>query len=229
MKIIFTAEDKKLGASLFKKVHSLVADGGDYPIMDAKDFGIHFSAKEVAFLKKILNFQPVDFGLGNEFFGIGHVRRHLLVKIENQEYEFDGKVKIIKPQFLPANVFEKFVEMNRAMETDIARRLNVYSGYRSPAYQALTFFHVLHSNSWNLEKTLKRVALSGCSEHGNIKKQGVDFAPVEGIASLNDFDKTSEYKWMLKKARRFGFYLSYPKNNKKGIDYEPWHWHFEEN
>ena len=37
------------------------------------------------------------------------------------------------------------------------------------------------------------------------------------------------FKWLEKNASQFGFYLSYPKNNIKGIKYEPWHWSYLEN
>ena len=42
---------------------------------------------------------------------------------------------------------------------------------------------------------------------------------------LNGFDKTPAYTWMLANAYRYGFVLSYPKNNAYYI-FEPWHWRF---
>ena len=42
---------------------------------------------------------------------------------------------------------------------------------------------------------------------------------------LDGFDNTKAYTWMLQNAYRYGFELSYPKNNGYYV-YEPWHWRF---
>lgn len=40
------------------------------------------------------------------------------------------------------------------------------------------------------------------------------------------FEKTSAFKWLEENAAEFGFQLSYPKRNKIGVDYKPWHWRY---
>ena len=73
---------------------------------------------------------------------------------------------------------------------------------------------------------MKEVAFPGYSEHGDPVRQAVDFITTND----NDwrrFKKTPEYKWLSKNAYKFNFYLSYPKGNKDGIMFEPWHWHYE--
>lgn len=42
---------------------------------------------------------------------------------------------------------------------------------------------------------------------------------------LDSFDITKAYTWLVANAYRYGFVLSYPKNNKFYV-YEPWHWRF---
>lgn len=42
---------------------------------------------------------------------------------------------------------------------------------------------------------------------------------------LDGFDGTTAYSWLLANAYRYGFVLSYPKNNKYYV-FEPWHWRF---
>jgi len=42
---------------------------------------------------------------------------------------------------------------------------------------------------------------------------------------LEGFDNTSAYMWLLNNAYRFGFVLSYPKDNSYYV-FEPWHWRF---
>jgi LAS superfamily LD-carboxypeptidase LdcB len=39
------------------------------------------------------------------------------------------------------------------------------------------------------------------------------------------FDATTAYRWLSSNAYKYGFILSYPKNNKY-YNYEPWHWRF---
>ncbi len=49
-------------------------------------------------------------------------------------------------------------------------------------------------------------------------------APGLGGA-LDGFDNTKAYTWLLSNAYRYGFVLSYPKDNKFYV-FEPWHWRF---
>jgi len=44
-------------------------------------------------------------------------------------------------------------------------------------------------------------------------------------ASLEGFENTDSYKWLMTNAYKYGFILSYPKNNKFYV-FEPWHWRF---
>ena len=49
---------------------------------------------------------------------------------------------------------------------------------------------------------------------------------TKGIGgTLSGFDSTEAYSWMQENAYKYGFTLSYPKNNEFYI-FEPWHWRF---
>jgi D-alanyl-D-alanine carboxypeptidase len=76
---------------------------------------------------------------------------------------------------------------------------------------------------------MRNVALPGYSEHGYPPRQAIDFITADGISFGPEkvFDETQEYGWLLKNAQKFGFYLSYPKNNKQEMAFEPWHWHYK--
>jgi LAS superfamily LD-carboxypeptidase LdcB len=50
-------------------------------------------------------------------------------------------------------------------------------------------------------------------------------APGLGGALDDTFDGTAAYKWLAANAYKYGFVLSYPKNNSYYV-YEPWHWRF---
>ena len=67
----------------------------------------------------------------------------------------------------------------------------------------------------------------GYSEHHTGKAIDINtkgFPPLE-----EEFEKSDAFQWLLVNAKDFGFRLSYPRKNRFGIAYEPWHWFYEEN
>lgn len=40
------------------------------------------------------------------------------------------------------------------------------------------------------------------------------------------FEETTAYQWMQQNAGRFGFELSFPRDNPQGVSFEPWHWRY---
>lgn len=224
--INFTKEDKKIGLAVFKKFEYGRLNKFSWPIASFSTIFKILNNRERALIDKILSVNPKNFGKTGKFYGIKPIPKNLVI-IKNQKYEINGQTRIVKPQYLPRNVFLAYQKLNKVMRSDIDRTLNILSGYRSPAYQMVIFFHYLYLGGWSFKKTFRQVTLPGWSEHGYSQKQAIDFAPVLGIKKLEDFYKTREYRWLLKNAHKFGFYLSFPKNNKSGVMFEPWHWHFE--
>lgn len=53
----------------------------------------------------------------------------------------------------------------------------------------------------------------------------IDFTSPKAAGSFSGFEKTPEYTWLLENAFRYGFILSYPKENRY-YEFEPWHWRF---
>ncbi len=53
----------------------------------------------------------------------------------------------------------------------------------------------------------------------------LDFTTKKSGGSFQGFEASSAYTWLTKNAYRYGFILSYPKNNDYYI-YEPWHWRY---
>jgi len=149
---------------------------------------------------------------------------------ENGVTREEIKERTLPKQFLPLPVYQKYNEMMEAMEKDIGRRLLVDSGYRSSAFQLYLFVYYLQNHGYSIRETVKFVTLPGYSEHGDPKHQAIDFINKEGIngdPNVKEFEVLPENQWLLENARRFGFILSYPKNNLRGITYEPWHWRYD--
>ena len=223
---IFSDREKEVGAKIFKKFNHGRLHKHEWPVADFDEILGILSKKERLLIDKVLGINPLDFGKNCPFYGIKPVPKNLITII-GQEYEFKGEVRIVKMQYLPKNVYRSFLDLNDAMHDNIGRTINILSGYRSPAYQLVLFFYYLVRDGWDLREVLKFSNLPGWSEHEMSKRQGMDFLPKKGIALPKDFYKTNEYRWLVKNAAKFGFYLSYPKGNKLGMTFEPWHWHWE--
>lgn len=125
----------------------------------------------------------------------------------------------IRVHYKCKEAFDKMREF--ALKENI--KLEIISGYRSSKYQIEIFKHKFKNKDnptlEELEKRLKVSAPSGYSEHHT--GLAVDINSVE-----DDFAGTKEAIWLENNAPKFGFELSFPKGNKQGLSYEPWHWRY---
>ncbi len=98
----------------------------------------------------------------------------------------------------------------------------VVSSYRSLAHQARLVKQAVDRGQ-SLEGVLRRIAPPGFSEHHT--GRAVDLSVAGEAEPLTEaFEETGFYHWLERQAARFGFSLSYPRNNRAGFIYEPWHW-----
>lgn len=110
--------------------------------------------------------------------------------------------------------------MQAAAATDGATLLPL-SAYRSIARQTLIVRRKL-ARGQRIQDILKVSAVPGCSEHHS--GRALDLGSPGHLKLETSFARTREFRWLRKHASRFGFRLSYPRNNRQGIAYEPWHW-----
>lgn len=69
---------------------------------------------------------------------------------------------------------------------------------------------------------LRTMAAPGCSEHHTGRALDVG---CPGCTELTtSFGRTRAFRWLQAHAPRYGLRLSYPRSNRHGISYEPWHW-----
>ena len=78
-----------------------------------------------------------------------------------------------------------------------------------------------------IEQILKVNAAPGFSEHHS--GRAIDIGTPNEPAAEESFESTDAFKWLCQNASMFGFQLSYPRNNPHKINYEPWHWCWQEN
>ncbi len=109
--------------------------------------------------------------------------------------------------------------LNEAKNDDVT--LKVLSAYRSFDTQATlkTGYKFIYgagtANQFSADQ--------GYSEHQ--LGTAIDFTNPTVGSTLDNFEKTPEYTWLVNNAYKFGFILSYPSGNQY-YQYEPWHWRF---
>ncbi|RXK54945.1 D-alanyl-D-alanine carboxypeptidase family protein [Oleiharenicola lentus] len=96
------------------------------------------------------------------------------------------------------------------------------SAFRSVARQTLIIRRKL-ARDQAIADILKVSAVPGCSEHHS--GRALDFGAPGHLTLEATFARTREFRWLTKHAGEFGFRLSYPRGNRQGIAYEPWHWY----
>jgi D-alanyl-D-alanine carboxypeptidase len=99
--------------------------------------------------------------------------------------------------------------------------LLVISAFRSIARQRAILESKLEAGvSWS--EILAVSAYPGFSEHHTGRAVDVGAPGCEELTER--FEATDQFKWLSANAHRFGFSLSYPRDNRFGVIYEPWHW-----
>lgn len=115
---------------------------------------------------------------------------------------------------------EAWRRMQSAARED-AVALQIVSAFRSVARQAELIANKLESGQ-ALSEILAVSAPPGCSEHHT--GRAVDIGTEHSVPLELEFEQTPAFDWLRRNAERFGFTLSFPRGNRWGYQYEPWHW-----
>lgn len=102
--------------------------------------------------------------------------------------------------------------------------LVLISAYRSAEYQAGLIQRKLDRGD-TIEDILVVNAAPGYSEHHT--GRAIDIGSLDCPVLEETFEDTEAFAWLVVNAIRFGFRLSYPRENNSGICYEPWHWCYQ--
>lgn len=129
-----------------------------------------------------------------------------------------------RPQQLTPEAFAAWTDM-KTEAADSGVTIHLISAYRGIAYQFELIKRKLQSGE-DLKRILTVNAAPGFSEHHS--GRAVDIGTLNCPALVEEFENTPAFAWLGEHASRFGFRLSYPRNNSLGISYEPWHWCFSE-
>ena len=103
--------------------------------------------------------------------------------------------------------------------------LLLVSVFRSLEYQRQIFERKIRAGE-SLEGILKVNTPPGYIEHHT--GRAVDLATPGCPPLTEEFETTAAFAWLVRHAHRFGFTMTYPRGNRFGIAYEPWHWAVQE-
>ncbi len=125
-----------------------------------------------------------------------------------------------RPQRLAAAALRAWTAM-RQRAADQGIEIFLVSAFRSPRYQHDLIARKL-ARGQSIEQILAVNAAPGYSEHHT--GRALDIGAPDCEVLVEEFENTSAFRWLAGHAEQHGFRMSYPRGNKWGIAYEPWHW-----
>jgi len=131
-----------------------------------------------------------------------------------------GKDIFDRNQRLTPGAARAWADMKSAATID-AVELQVVSAYRSIEYQASIIRKKLLAGQ-EIKRILEVSAAPGYSEHHTGRALDIStpgYQPLE-----EEFENSDAFQWLQTSAARFGFKMSFPRNNPHQLAYEPWHW-----
>ncbi len=156
------------------------------------------------------------------------LKKYSKVYFLNENYKPSGIIDIDsqylykkdEPFKIHANVWLYFKKLLEAAAADNTP-LEIISAYRSFGTQAV--LKSGYTMTYGAGSANQFSADQGYSEHQ--LGTAVDFTtPALGLAFVK-FETSTAYKWLNENAHKYGFILSYPKQNTY-YRFEPWHWRF---
>lgn len=99
--------------------------------------------------------------------------------------------------------------------------LQAVSAFRSVEYQAGIIRRKLEAGL-NITQILSVSAAPGYSEHHSGRALDITTPGFEPLTK--EFENSPAFEWLKKSAGKYGFKMSYPRENRHGLAYEPWHW-----
>jgi zinc D-Ala-D-Ala carboxypeptidase len=163
--------------------------------------------------------QPGNSATSKENTVLGHFSYSEALESELQPISNDRRIR------MRTAAAQKFTEMVKAARNG-GVVLVPLSGFRSVKEQEQLFFTV---GAQRNQTPAERAAVSappGHSEHHTGYAVDIGDGAVPATNLNTNFEKTKAFQWLQANAARFGFELSFPKDNTQGVSYEPWHWRF---
>ncbi len=123
-------------------------------------------------------------------------------------------------QQLPPEAAAKWQQMVEAASGS-GIRLLIVSGYRGWQYQAELIRKKIAAGQ-AIEEILKVSAAPGYSQHHT--GTAIDIATPGSRPLTEEFETSDAFQWLTRHATKYGFSMTYPRDNAYGFIFEPWHW-----
>ena len=175
----------------------------------------HFPRRQTRFGRRVAALAaelglPADYGR----------RRRLPLQTEARRLASAGTDIYDRPQRLTPAAAAAWRRL-RSAAADEGVHLQLVSAYRSLDYQAGIVRRKLEQGQ-PLGQILAVSAAPGFSEHHT--GRALDLTTPGAPVLETPFETTDAFAWLQAHAGRFSFRLSYPRDNRHGLAYEPWHW-----
>jgi LAS superfamily LD-carboxypeptidase LdcB len=219
-------DDEKLIESLLSKVDKAWRHSDLIGVIERTALASILSAEEITIIDRVYNIDPTIYGFYAPRLST-ELGANKLIRVAPQRYRYQNKKYYTHTQYVPETPHRAYQAMAVAMKDELKRPLLIESSYRSNPYQAIVFLSILKLHKFDVNKTAKRAAIPGYSEHSTPDELAFDFMNRDGLPSYEtpqDFEGTVEFNWLTANANHFDFFMSYPKDNPYGLMYEPWHW-----
>lgn len=184
-------------------------------LVDGMEAQVQFMASTVGTLKKLTDTDKELLKKYSRvyFLNENYAPKNLLPIAPQYMYEME-KEQSLSGETLP--FLQKMLDDTSNQNID----LKIISAYRSFGIQstlksAYTFTYGSGANKFSADQ--------GYSEHQ--LGTTIDFTTAKLGINFTAFENTDGYAWLVQNAYKYGFVLSYPKNNGYYI-FEPWHWRF---
>ncbi|QLE55769.1 D-alanyl-D-alanine carboxypeptidase family protein [Nostoc sp. TCL26-01] len=150
---------------------------------------------------------------------LGHLAYSEAPESELAPISIDGRIRLRK------TAAQRFQAMAQAARSAGVILVPI-SGFRSVKEQEQLFFAI---GAQRNQTPAQRAALSappGHSEHHTGYAVDIGDGNVPATNLVDTFEKTKAFQWLQANAARFGFEMSFTRDNAQGVSYEPWHWRF---
>ncbi len=177
------------------------------------------------------------------------LRSHCLCQYENRIQQIHQRLGIAEdyadthalqlvfpdPQLVPVglDIFEREQYMQPEAASALGKLIQAatwdgvdmihVSAFRSVDYQTGIIERKLDKGQ-TISEIMEVSAAPGYSEHHS--GRAVDLHTPECEVLDESFEETTAYNWLLRHASDHGFRQSFPRDNRHGLAYEPWHWYY---
>ncbi|GAB2999281.1 hypothetical protein GCM10010960_02360 [Arenimonas maotaiensis] len=192
------------------------------PRADALD-ELLFDAAAGSGLRPVSDLEPLLAELGLDVLEYAE-RSGLAPVAEPVQLEYAGRDRYRRPLWLDYDAAKAWRRMRAAAGGD-GVILDAISGFRSAHYQMGIFRRKL-ARGLTVSDILQVNTAPGFSEHHS--GHALDIGTPGEPPAEERFEATAAFAWLQARAGAFGFGMSYPRGNRHGIAYEPWHWCWSE-